>query len=366
MRPPVAGVAHRPLLVRWGLPRDPRATELVIAFALATVATVVLTRAFLELTGYPTVGGSALHVAHVLWGGLAMALAVVLALSFAGPAARPIVAIVGGVGFGLFIDEVGKFLTHDNDYFFAPAPMIMYATLVLLVMGADALHAKRGMHRSELLAAAADYAVAGIAGGLSPQRRAEAHELLERAGAAHGHREVSALLEVIAHDERDAPDPVAAVRNQLRSFFALVVRQKWTWPAILALSGVLFVVSITSITVAVRDASHVRWAVAATIASLVLVAACWLRAWTLRGQRIDALDWLRRGVHLNLLLTQIAVFRLHAWWGTVGLLVALVLLGIIGAERVRDHHAAGVALDDGHAGPDADLEPEPESSPGSV
>ena len=74
------GVSHRPLLVRWGLPRDPRATELALAFALTTVATVVLVRGFLQLTGFPTVGGGVLHVAHVLWGGLGMALAILLAL----------------------------------------------------------------------------------------------------------------------------------------------------------------------------------------------------------------------------------------------------------------------------------------------
>lgn len=345
MKPPAPGIAHRPLLVRWGLPRDPRATELVIAFALATVATVVLTRAFLEVTGYPTVGGSALHVAHVLWGGLAMAVAVVLALSFAGPAIRPFIAVIGGIGFGLFIDEVGKFLTHDNDYFFAPAPMIMYATLVLLVMGADALHARRGVHRSELLAAATDYAVAGIAGGLSPQRRAEAHELLERAGEVPGHQEVAALLEAVVEDHTAAPDPVAAVRDRLRGFFAFVVRQQWTWPAILGLAGLLLAISATSIAVTLRDSTPVRWAVVATVVSLILVVAAWVRAWTLRARRPYALDWLRRGVHLNLLLTQIALFRLHPWWGTLGLIIALVLLGIIGAERIRDHHAAGVALD---------------------
>ena len=130
---------RRTALLRWGLPRDPRGSEHVLGFVLTTVVTIVVTRGYLQLAGFPQIGGETLHVAHVLWGGLFMAVAMVLLLSFAGPVIRAPAAFVGGIGFGLFIDEVGKFLTQDNDYFFRPAPMIMYATLVVLVIGADVL-----------------------------------------------------------------------------------------------------------------------------------------------------------------------------------------------------------------------------------
>jgi hypothetical protein len=38
----------------------------IISFALS----VSITRFFLNITGYPQIGGSKLHIAHVLWGGL--------------------------------------------------------------------------------------------------------------------------------------------------------------------------------------------------------------------------------------------------------------------------------------------------------
>src|SRR5204863_312016 len=69
---------------------------------------------------------------HVLWGGLGMLVAIVLLLGFLSPGTRHLAAIVGGAGFGSFIDELGKFLTSDNDYFFKPTAALLYVLFVLL------------------------------------------------------------------------------------------------------------------------------------------------------------------------------------------------------------------------------------------
>jgi hypothetical protein len=80
---------------------------------------------------YPQVGGSKLHIAHVLWGGLLLLAALLTTLSFLSPAAKPLAATAGGVGFGLFIDEVGKFVTKDVNYFYRPAIAIIYEQIHL-------------------------------------------------------------------------------------------------------------------------------------------------------------------------------------------------------------------------------------------
>jgi hypothetical protein len=102
----------------------------VVAFALAVVAT----RWYLEFAGYPKVGGGGLHVAHMLWGGLLLVVGALLPLLFVGRRVMQLSAIATGLGVGLFIDEVGKFITETNDYFFAPAAPLIYGGLLLLLL----------------------------------------------------------------------------------------------------------------------------------------------------------------------------------------------------------------------------------------
>ena len=105
---------------------------LLILFSFA--ASVTLTRTFLYLTGYPQLGSGGLHIAHVIWGGLILFVASLLPLIFANRWLYSLSAILAGVGIGLFIDEVGKFVTQENNYFYPPAATIIYTFFLLVVL----------------------------------------------------------------------------------------------------------------------------------------------------------------------------------------------------------------------------------------
>jgi hypothetical protein len=117
----------------WKPVRDQAADSFWMLLITALSITVMVTRVYLEFTGYPQVGDSTYHVAHVLWGGLLLFIAVALPLSIVNRYALWASAVLGGIGAGLFIDEVGKFITQSNDYFFPLAFPIIYGFILICV-----------------------------------------------------------------------------------------------------------------------------------------------------------------------------------------------------------------------------------------
>src|SRR4051812_6219463 len=115
--------------------RNLEAGKLLELFLVIAIASLLIIRFFLHLTGYPQLGGGRIHIAHMLWGGFLMLFALVLLFGFLGKTTRQAAAIFGGVGFGLFIDELGKFISRDNNYFYQPAVAIIYVIFIALFLG---------------------------------------------------------------------------------------------------------------------------------------------------------------------------------------------------------------------------------------
>src|SRR5260370_21753022 len=63
-----------------------------------------------------------------------MVVAIAILMSFVEAGIRPIAALIGGIGFGAFIDELGKFVTSDNNYFFKPTAALIYVVFAVLVL----------------------------------------------------------------------------------------------------------------------------------------------------------------------------------------------------------------------------------------
>ncbi len=173
-----------------------------------------LTRWFLTLTGFPRIGGGDLHIAHALWGGAALFAASILPILLAGRLVYLTSALLAGIGIGLFIDEVGKFISAENDYFYPAAAPIIYATF-LIAVARLAARPPAGRSRSAQPAADRARAVRGERGGRPPASRS-VDDLRERLASAAARapraeqRRLAAGLLAFVDDEdlRVAPDPV--------------------------------------------------------------------------------------------------------------------------------------------------------------
>ena len=148
-------------------------------FLFSAIGTILVNRAFLAATGYPKLGSGGLHIAHVLWGGLLMGVAVVMLLAGIGTRIRFWAALVAGIGFGLFIDEVGKFVTRDVNYFYKPAVAIMYVLFVFSYLLVRWILLRRRLSDPLRVALAATALTDQALGDLDAQGRAAAIRLLD-------------------------------------------------------------------------------------------------------------------------------------------------------------------------------------------
>ena len=106
--------------------------QLFDTFFITAISTILIIRFYLKITGYPQIGGSTLHISHLLPGSLLMLVAIIILLSAVNRGARGFSAFIAGIGFGLDWDELGKFITKDNNYFFHATPGLIYITFVAL------------------------------------------------------------------------------------------------------------------------------------------------------------------------------------------------------------------------------------------
>ena len=153
-------------------------------FLIVAALTVLALRVYLAAAHYPQLGGNGLHIAHVLWGGLLMAVAIGILLSLLGPQSQLVAAVVGGAGFGLFIDELGKFLTSDNNYFFKPTASLVYAVFVAFFLAVRELRRYRKLTPRENLVNATESAQELAMGPISTVTRAHALAWLDNADQA--------------------------------------------------------------------------------------------------------------------------------------------------------------------------------------
>jgi len=159
-------------------PRDLAAGRYLDLFVVGGVSAVLAIRFILRITGYPSIGGARFHIAHMLWGGLLMAVALLLCLSFLGNRTRLWGALIGGVGFGFFIDEIGKFITRDNNYFYQPSIALIYITFVLIYLAFRDLRLRRVISREEYLVNALNDFEEAIINDLQPEERDRARRYL--------------------------------------------------------------------------------------------------------------------------------------------------------------------------------------------
>ncbi len=326
------------------------ATRLLEHFFVSAVVTVLLIRAWLGLTGYPQIGGDGLHIAHMLFGGIGMLIALLVNLTFLGRRTRVFAAIVGGAGFGAFIDELGKFITSDNNYFYQPAVALIYVIFVLLFIAGERLASDSHTTPDERLVQALDVLTSATIEGYPKREREQASQLLAESDPKNPL--VPALDQALARIAA-TPDPAESLAERqaqrLTTSYFWLVGQRWFLMLVLVIAGVATLSNLRTLAATLLanpadrrlqmyvDSTTGLLSIATLIASVLLIGGLL----HLRGSLLVAFRWFRRSVLVSLLVVQPLAFYEQQWTALIGLALNLVLLSALEFGIARESAPAG-------------------------
>ena len=220
---------------RYFFVRNSDAPELIELFLVAAVASVLAIRGALAATGYPQLGGDGLHIAHMLWGGLFMTVALLMLFAALGRIAQRTAAILGGIGFGTFIDELGKFITSDNNYFYEPTIGLIYIIFIAIFLVLEAFR-RQEPGPAEALANAFNQLELAAGRPLHAETKRTTLELLAKSDTSDPI--VRGLTDFVRSIE---PQPVPDMSFYFRardfavSLYSRVVLSRWFRPALIGL-----------------------------------------------------------------------------------------------------------------------------------
>lgn len=325
------------------------APELIELFLIAGIVSVLGIRAFLAASGYPQIGGAGLHIAHMLWGGLFMMLALLLLFASLGHVAQRFAAVLAGVGFGTFIDELGKFITSDNDYFYQPTIGLIYIVFIAIFLTLKALERRQSFSTDAALANALNRLELAGSGRLDAETKQETLDLLRM--AAPDNPLVPALRSYV----EKAPDQSRAdmnlyfrVRDALFRLYGRVALHRWFTPALIALFVIfsivqlVVVVGLIALTFVIDlselELSFAEWAsVGSSSVSGALVAIGIRR---LHRSRVSAYRWFQRAVLVSIFVTQVFAFLTTEFAALGGLAINILIYFALTLMIEREHSAS--------------------------
>ncbi len=341
--------------------RNLEGPDLFLSFLISAVGAILAIRFYLHMSGYPQLGRGGLHIAHMLWGGLLLLVALMILVGFLDRHAQRMAVMAGGIGWGTFIDELGKFITRDNNYFFAPTVALIYVSFVALYLTFHAIARATTLTDDEYEVNAMRIIEEALVRGLTEDRRARVYEYLARTrGTDPIARAIGDLLRTVDAAPAPPPSPVQRLHAWLRPRYEDLIQRdgfRRTLELFFAGSIVFSVVQGMALAGAALDWADgpTRGIVVASFADLghLVCSTCSaifviLGIVSLRHSRTRAYQYFRTSVLITILLTEFFVF-LQAQFAAlpgfaINLLVLIVLDELIEQERQHTTELAKAAI----------------------
>ncbi|MFA5884330.1 MAG: hypothetical protein WDA60_10805 [Acidimicrobiia bacterium] len=326
-------------------------------FLVCAASGVILNRALLIVLGYPQIGSrkpDGIHISHSIYGGFAMMVAATVALSFLAPAVRWFVAVVGGLGFGWYVDELGKYVSNAG-YLFKPALALIYIVFVLMFLVFRAM-ASRRFTPDDAVVNALESLKAATLGNLDDRQRRAALLRLHHLGPDTSFTQrVRDLLEDAPASPPRPPGRIRRARVMLRArYTAWSTRRSFTvvieiFFFLLAASTIGSILGFSLDGPGITRPSEKVATVAGSVAGVLVL----IGIVRLRRSRLEAFRWFDRALLVWILVVQVYMFQQQQFAAVFGLAVDLFVWAMLrSAIAIEEQRAEREALE-GTATPEA-------------
>ena len=296
-------------------------------FLISSVTSVIFIRIFLLLSGYPQLGGDTFHIAHMLWGGLLMMITLVSLLAFINKNAKIIGSIVGGIGFGIFVDELGKFVTHDNNYFFRPTFAILYLLFLLIYFSFRKIIHIIEKDDKEFVMNALELLKEAVFFDLDTNEKQKLKQYLQKADQNHPLvKEMEHLLRGLEANPVNNKTAFLRFKKYIRQAYINTVKSRYFVTVLFAL---LFAGSLTNIFLVIsnllRFSTPTFWTIGLAVSVAVSTAfTLWGIIQLSKKNILLAYLYLLRATMVSILFVQFFAFYFHQLTAIIPLLTAFI------------------------------------------
>jgi hypothetical protein len=279
-----------------------------------------------------------------------MVAAIVILLTYVGRTAARSASIAGGAGFGLFIDELGKFITSDTNYFFKPAAAIIYVVFMLLYFAIRLILRRQHLSGRTQLHLGLQEFMEAAAHSFDARLINRTKEYLCRDPSdSQVTSSLIALLDSIPETHSHKPGPIHRLRVRQQRRYEILVRTAW-FPyavvvgySVLALSGIAAAV-LTTLGALPAQERHLGSGFAlddsgAVVGSVISGALIVVGDAAMLRSRLDAYRCFRAAMLVSIFVTTLFEFYGIQFYALIGLSIALIGLivsdTLIARERQR-------------------------------
>lgn len=299
-------------------------------FLISAVASILIIRVILAFTNYPQIGGTTFHIAHLLFGGFLMMVSIIGLLVFLNREIKGVAAVLGGVGFGVFIDELGKFITSDNNYFFQPTIALIYVIFILIYLLYRFLDKPIKITEREYVVNALEMIKEAVIHDLDFEEKRKAMNFLKNSDP--NDPIVKVLNKIIVQIDAISPKKkglIVMLRDGIRYYYVRLIKNQRFASFIIIFFAIVSVLSIVSAAIRIMpDQSFARWGILFSSSAsgvFVLLGIYFI----IRGERLPAYKMFKFAALISIFLTQFFLFFEEQLSAITRLAISIVIWNVL-------------------------------------